>query len=90
MAIGDGNCDPVSMMNYGDFLLSVGLVDRRQRDVFRKMEDKVVDLIHRQEGIKAFEVAEDMLFDSRKIGHLESTLIKSPFGKLSPLNGHLK
>jgi len=61
MAIGDGLCDPVSMTNYGDFLLGIGLVDTEQRDQFQEMSAMAVDFINQEEWIKAFEVFDNLL-----------------------------
>ncbi len=37
MAIGDGLCDPETMTDYGDFLVSIGLIDEDDRDYFAKV-----------------------------------------------------
>ncbi|KAF2347083.1 Peptidase S10 serine carboxypeptidase, partial [Trinorchestia longiramus] len=38
MAIGDGLCDPVTMLDYGDFLYDIGLLDEVQRNMFRQKQ----------------------------------------------------
>lgn len=37
LAIGDGICDPIHQMSYGDFLFQTGFVDENDRDVLRNM-----------------------------------------------------
>ncbi|RWR99926.1 putative serine carboxypeptidase CPVL-like protein, partial [Dinothrombium tinctorium] len=45
IAIGDGLCDPETMIDYGDFLYQIGLVDELQRQHFIREQKKVVDHI---------------------------------------------
>ncbi|XP_027206618.2 probable serine carboxypeptidase CPVL [Penaeus vannamei] len=61
MAIGDGLCDPVSMVDYGDFLYQVGLIDDLDLIYFKQESAKAVDFINQQEWIKAFEVFDSLL-----------------------------
>ena len=37
LAIGDGLCDPIHQMDYGDFLFQVGFVDENDRDKLLNM-----------------------------------------------------
>merc|ERR1719244_246699 len=54
MAIGDGLCDPVSMLNYGDLLYQIGLVDRDTRDEFHRYQDSIKQLITQGKYLDAF------------------------------------
>lgn len=45
IGIGDGLVDPVTMMDYGDYLYQVGLVDRNQADYIRQQSTKIISLI---------------------------------------------
>ena len=61
IAIGDGLCDPLSMTDYGDFLLGVGLIDREDRDAFAKYSALVTKYIKTKQFVKAFQVFDDLL-----------------------------
>lgn len=54
MAIGDGLCDPVSMVDYGGALYGVGLLDQHGRDQFRERQDKIVQDIEQEKWKEAF------------------------------------
>ncbi len=56
MIIGDGLCDPVTMTNYGDFLFGIGLIDRLDRDYFKKVSSIQVDYIKKKQWFQAFTV----------------------------------
>ena len=51
IAIGDGLCDPVTMTNYGDFLLNIGLIDELDRNYFKQMEEIQVKLIKQKQWV---------------------------------------
>lgn len=40
MAIGDGFTDPINMLNYGEYLHSIGLLDLKQKEHFEAEEEK--------------------------------------------------
>ncbi len=44
-AIGNGFCDPASQLNYGDFLFATGLIDRKQRDLYRERDVQLRKII---------------------------------------------
>lgn len=56
MVIGDGFSDPENMLNYGDYLYNIGLVDQTQRIYFRSMEAKARDFIKNEKFMEAFMV----------------------------------
>lgn len=68
MAIGDGLCDPVTMTDYGDFLYQVGLIDGIDQQYFKQQGDLAVDLIKKQEWLKAFAIF-DSLLNGDKTGY---------------------
>ena len=45
LAIGDGLCDPIHQMAYGDFLFQVGLVDENDRDLLQNMTQTTKEYI---------------------------------------------
>ncbi|XP_018027412.1 venom serine carboxypeptidase [Hyalella azteca] len=61
MAIGDGLCDPVTMLDYGDFLYDVGLLDEVQRDLFRKKQVEIRSYIAKGLWQKAFITFDELL-----------------------------
>jgi hypothetical protein len=63
MAIGDGLCDPVTMLDYGDFLYDVGLLDEVQRDLFRKKQVEIRSYIAKGLWQKAYMVRDFHLQD---------------------------
>lgn len=54
VSIGNGFCDPVNMLNYGDYLLEIGLIDQNGRDIFTGKRDEAVELIKQGKWIEAF------------------------------------
>lgn len=61
IAIGDGWCDPETMMKYGDFLYQVGMVDEKEATVFHAEENKITDLIRNKQYYEAFEVLDSLI-----------------------------
>ncbi|XP_025093582.1 probable serine carboxypeptidase CPVL [Pomacea canaliculata] len=62
MAIGDGLCDPLTMMpKYADFMFNLGLLDENQRDYFQSMTDKAVVYIQNQQYLEAFKLFDMLL-----------------------------
>ncbi|KAJ8935496.1 hypothetical protein NQ318_010634 [Aromia moschata] len=45
LAIGDGYSDPIHMLNYGDYLFQLGLVDSNTRQKLKENEKEVEDLL---------------------------------------------
>ncbi|XP_041366345.1 probable serine carboxypeptidase CPVL isoform X2 [Gigantopelta aegis] len=55
MAIGDGLCDPVTMMpKYADFMFNIGVLDENERDYFQKQTDLAVAKIKAGDYLAAF------------------------------------
>ncbi|KAK8740372.1 hypothetical protein OTU49_002879 [Cherax quadricarinatus] len=60
-AIGDGLCDPISMVDYGDFLYFIGLIDEIDLKYFKQQSALTVSYINQQEWLKAFQVFDNLL-----------------------------
>ena len=56
LAIGDGLCDPETMLNYGDMLLNIGLIDQLDYTGFKGAEDIIRKLIQKKQWLQAFKV----------------------------------
>ncbi|XP_037072651.1 venom serine carboxypeptidase-like isoform X2 [Pollicipes pollicipes] len=54
MAIGDGLVDPINMLNYGDLLYSIGLVDANQKEFFTQKAEETAQLITQGDFMGAF------------------------------------
>nr|BAN20175.1 retinoid-inducible serine carboxypeptidase [Riptortus pedestris] len=61
LAIGDGLCDPENMMNYGDLLYQIGLIDSNAKQLFQNVEKKIVKLIQNGKYEKAFDTFDELL-----------------------------
>ncbi|KAJ8313565.1 hypothetical protein KUTeg_008126 [Tegillarca granosa] len=62
MAIGDGLCDPQTMMGqYASFMYSIGLLDEQQRGYFQAMTDKAVAYINDKQYFEAFKIFDLLL-----------------------------
>lgn len=61
IAIGDGLCDPVTMLDYGDFLQSIGLLDDSQADHFRSEQAKAKAFIEKEDFHSAFLIFDELL-----------------------------
>ncbi|ESO82494.1 hypothetical protein LOTGIDRAFT_134533 [Lottia gigantea] len=62
MAIGDGLCDPETMMDkYASYMYSIGTLDENQRDYFQQQTDTVVNLIKDKDYTAAFQVFDQLL-----------------------------
>lgn len=61
IAIGDGLCDPLTMVDYGDFLYYVGLIDEIDQRYFKQQSQLVVTYINQQQWLEAFKVFDDLL-----------------------------
>lgn len=57
MAIGDGFSDPVSMLNYGEYLYNIGLLDLNGKSYFDQEEDKARQFIKAGRFMDAFLVS---------------------------------
>ncbi|KAG0437361.1 hypothetical protein HPB47_017477 [Ixodes persulcatus] len=62
IAVGNGLVDPVTMLDYADYLYGISLVDRRQAAVIRQKTDAAIDLIKQGRYIEAND-AVSSLFD---------------------------
>ncbi|XP_062619799.1 probable serine carboxypeptidase CPVL isoform X1 [Saccostrea cucullata] len=62
MAIGDGLCDPETMMGqYATFMYSIGLLDEKQRAYFQGMTDKATIYIRGKNFKAAFDIFDTLL-----------------------------
>lgn len=61
LAIGNGLCDPIHQLKYGDYLYQLGLIDVHGRDKFHEYEKKGVELINAKDFEGAFEVFDTLL-----------------------------
>ncbi|RWR98994.1 putative serine carboxypeptidase CPVL-like protein [Dinothrombium tinctorium] len=67
VAIGAGYCDPEIMINYGDFLHQIGLIDESQRAYFIEQQNKTIELMksgHYEEAFKVIDALIDGEFTS--------------------------
>ncbi|KAL5006260.1 hypothetical protein ScPMuIL_015066 [Solemya velum] len=68
IAIGDGLCDPLTMMPvYADYIFHIGLFDEAERDYFQSQMDKAVVFIQQKEWMEAFKI-----FDALLLGDVTS------------------
>lgn len=65
MAIGNGYCDPINQLDYGNYLYQLGLIDSNQLKVFIKYQNEVVKQINLQNWEQA-----DVLLDHLMDGDL--------------------
>ncbi|XP_050388514.2 probable serine carboxypeptidase CPVL isoform X2 [Patella vulgata] len=62
MAIGDGLCDPETMMSqYAPFMFSIGTLDENQRDYFQNLSDIAVQDIKAGRYMDAFKIFDELL-----------------------------
>lgn len=62
IAIGDGFSDPpVMVRGYADFMYQTGLLDERQREVFRNATDEAIKLIEQKKWIEADKIFDQLL-----------------------------
>lgn len=61
IAIGDGLVDPVSMLDYADYLYQIGLVDRNQAAVFRQWCDKAKHYIESERYTDAAKIFDSLI-----------------------------
>lgn len=62
IAIGDGLCDPETMLGgYADLLHQIGMADELQRDYFHMRSDKAINMIRRELYKDAFEIFDSLL-----------------------------
>lgn len=68
LAMGNAYCDPINQMNYGQYLYELGLLDNRQRRVFKLLEDKIKAEILKGDWGKA-----NIMMDKLMAGELSGT-----------------
>ncbi|KAK9506392.1 hypothetical protein O3M35_008343 [Rhynocoris fuscipes] len=56
IAIGDGLCDPISMLNYADYLYQIGLIDKKIQKKLQELQDTAKRLIE----LEQYELATDV------------------------------
>lgn len=64
--IGNGLIDPISMLEYSDYLYHIGLLDETQRKMFSRIEDRIKQLIRTRRWRKATNMFEDLFFSSHE------------------------
>lgn len=67
MAIGNGYCDPIHQMDYGNYLYQHGLIDDNQYELFQELELKIIDEIKKENWARA-----DILMDGLMEGELHN------------------
>ena len=65
MMIGSGLCDPPSMMNYGEYLLSLGLISELQGKQFKRQERIILEHLKEEEYLKAFLIFNELIDGDR-------------------------
>ncbi|KFM61848.1 putative serine carboxypeptidase CPVL, partial [Stegodyphus mimosarum] len=63
ISVGNGMCDPETMMDYGDYLYQLGLVDRQQASMMRKLSKSIVRHIRKKEYYKALIEMDKLIID---------------------------
>ena len=61
MAIGDGLCDPINMIDYGDFLFNIGLLDELDRNYFNLVQHDIKEYIKQEKYGDAFRIFDELL-----------------------------
>lgn len=61
LAIGNGLCDPLHQLEYGDYLYQLGLVDTNGRDQFHEYEKKGRECIKKSDYECAFDVFDELI-----------------------------
>ncbi|XP_070505245.1 venom serine carboxypeptidase-like [Chironomus tepperi] len=61
MAIGNGLCDPLHQLQYGDYLYQLGLIDTKGRDTFHKYEELGRTAIKARDFDKAFDIFDELI-----------------------------
>lgn len=64
MAIGNGYCDPVNQLDYGNYLYQHGLIDDNQRLIFEKYQREIISQI-KKEDWQAADILMDKLMDGQ-------------------------
>ncbi|XP_065578552.1 probable serine carboxypeptidase CPVL isoform X2 [Artemia franciscana] len=66
LAIGDGLCDPIHMLDYGNFLYEIGLADKHGRQLLHSKAAEAKDAIHRgdwHEATRLFDIVSSEYFE---------------------------
>lgn len=61
LAMGNGLCDPLHQLEYGDYLYQLGLIDTIGRDTFHQYEKKGRDCIKKKDFNGAFDVFDQLI-----------------------------
>lgn len=61
ISIGNGLCDPENMMNYGDYLYQISLIDANGRLMFQQKQRDIIKNIQAKNFIKAFQGFDSLL-----------------------------
>lgn len=66
IVIVDGICDPPTMMDYGEYLLNLGLIDEKQAIHFKTEGDKIRAFLAEKKPMEALQLWADLI-DSDKV-----------------------
>lgn len=61
MGIGNGLCDPLHQLQYGDYLYQLGLIDTKGRDLFHEYEEKGRTAIKKRDFNAAFDIFDELI-----------------------------
>jgi vitellogenic carboxypeptidase-like protein len=61
LAIGNGLCDPLHQLKYGDYLFQLGLIDLNGQTLFHEYEKKGREFIAKREFDKAFDIFDALI-----------------------------
>lgn len=61
VAIGNGLCDPIHQLNYGDLLYEIGLIDSNAKKEFDKRREQAITYIGQQRYDEAFKIFDTLL-----------------------------
>lgn len=61
IAIGNGLCDPIHQLNYGELLYQIGLIDTNAKKEFDRRRDQAITYIKKQQYDEAFKIFDSLL-----------------------------
>ncbi|GFY54695.1 probable serine carboxypeptidase CPVL [Trichonephila inaurata madagascariensis] len=69
-AIGNGFCDPETMVDYSSYLYQLGLIDRKQANVMHNISDSIKQLIRRKEYYEALVEMDQLVLQLHSLPYL--------------------
>ncbi|GFT56663.1 probable serine carboxypeptidase CPVL [Nephila pilipes] len=70
IAIGNGFCDPETMLDYSSYLYQLGLIDRKQANVMRNVSESIRELIRRKEYYDALIEMDQLVLQLHSLPYL--------------------